>query len=47
MYRVRRYLRQLLEQLTDDSYVVIELYLLWIAVALTFLSVCAVLYYVR
>ena len=44
---MRKYLRKLIEQMQDDSFVVIELYLLWIGFALTFLVIATVLYYIQ
>jgi hypothetical protein len=40
-----KYLRELFKQLTDEKFLVLELFLLWIAVALTFLVVATILYY--
>ena len=42
---MRKYLRELANQLTDDRNLVIELFLAWIAVAVTVLCVGTVAWY--
>ena len=42
-----KYLRRLFEQMTDDKFLVLELFLLWIAIALTFLVIATILYYIQ
>ena len=42
---MRHYLHNLIAQLTDDRNLVVELFLAWIAVAVTVLCVGTVVYY--
>ena len=41
-----KYLRKLIEQLTDEHFLGIELMLAWIAAMLTFLVIATILYYI-
>ena len=47
MERIMRYIRNLLRELTDSSNLAVEFFLLWIAVALTFLVIATILYYIQ
>ena len=42
-----KYLKKLFEQLTDDKFLAIELFLFWIALSLTFLVIATILFYLQ